>query len=747
MTRAMMVPWVAAMAMLVLIGSESVLETAAVVVRAQAVPGGLLAAQHTVRGLIRQAPSDDIHVIVEAGVHVLSSPIVMGPEDSGVAGKFRVVWSAAAPNTAVYDGGAQVNGPWRLETQRQRGASVNVWSAALAPDLVTAPVRQLYVDGVRFERTRSNATLLGFPAAVQQTPTGYNLTVATEQLGWDDVSAVELVSDHTWVQHRCPVTRATPLPIPPPPPPTPPGPPATCTWGNVSRGRSPGSSLRQENVADWAACQELCCAMLPGCQAVLFYGPGQACFVLGRKFESNYSADGSGSLADLDCTGGATPRCPAAPPSPVYRTALTISGPCFATATHPGALALTPTTVSFFENTGVFSRVGQFYVNRSDGRLYVASPTAPTNAVLGVTQTLLLATAVHDVEYHNLTFAHSGWGTPTTTGIVERYSGVLTPLSGGVATMSPAAVTVANASRVTFTGCTFTRLGAWGLRLANGSQDVTVTRCTFNDLSGGGVCVGNLHDSLEARPEHQMASVVVDDNTLIDLGQEYKGSTAIHTFCMRQSSISHNIVRGVSYTGLSYNWPDPQGPTFGPPNGDGNGSTGYSRDNVVNGNDVSEYMRYMKDGGGIHTIGRSANTTVSRNFFHDVASGGMCQGVPCHSTVSQASIYIDNWSAGYVIDANVVINTSHLAFGWIFFQYFAGKTSHGQAHDNTAANNTICNAGPVPPQRDPWDEVNGSNVTGTVNVTALAIHTFGGSCLQALPQFAADVVRESGPRF
>ena len=318
----------------------------------------------------------------------------------------------------------------------------------------------------------------------------------------------------------------------------------------------------------------------------------------------------------------------------------------------------------------------------------------------------------------------------------------MTDLVTGRLKMSPAAVVVANSTRVKFVGCSFTQLGAWGLRILNASQDTEVSRCMFDDLSGGGVCVGNEYDAGETREVFQTARVVVEDNALTNLGQDYRGSTGIHTFCTRDSSISHNLIREVTYSGLSYNWPSPQGPTSGP--GDGDSTVGYSRNNRVDGNDVSRYMSYMLDGGGIHTVGRSTNTSVSRNYFHDVASGSTCGATRCHSKLSQSSIYIDNWSAGFTINDNVVINTTGIIEGWMFFQYFAGDRSHAAAHDNFAANNTICRAGPVPPPRDPYDLVKGPNVTGTVNVTADAA-TRGG-CLAALPRGAAAVVRAAGPR-
>ena len=84
--------------------------------------------------------------------------------------------------------------------------------------------------------------------------------------------------------------------------------------------------------------------------------------MLGRKFEPNFSPTPGVFVADLNCTGSVA-SCGPAPPPPVYRTNLTISGPCFERAARTGALGLSAATVAFFENTGSFTAYGQFYVN------------------------------------------------------------------------------------------------------------------------------------------------------------------------------------------------------------------------------------------------------------------------------------------------------------------------------------------------------------------------------------------------
>lgn len=64
----------------------------------------------------------------------------------------------------------------------------------------------------------------------------------------------------------------------------------------------------------------------------------------------------------------------------------------------------------------------------------------------------------------------------------------------------------------------------------------------------------------------------------------------------------------IGYTGISFCWPDPQGP-----------EQGYNAMNAIVNNDVSRFMNYFEtgDGGGIHIIGAVHNAShVSGNWFH-----------------------------------------------------------------------------------------------------------------------------------
>ena len=315
-------------------------------------------------------------------------------------------------------------------------------------------MRQLYIDGVRYDRTRTPAVDINITVAgaAKQVADGFEFA-SSAPLQWHDPSTVELVSDHTWVQHRCPVTSVTAMFTPPAPPPPPPRPSATCYWGPKTAGHSPGSSLRKLPASTYQECQKSCCDALPACKGILF---NEYCYLLDRKFEHGFIPSRNEYAADLNCSASQPARCSAFPPLPQLRARVRISTACFDTATKPGALALTVAKLSAFENTGVFRRAGEFYIDQKAGTVTITSTlrAPPTEVVTGMTQTLLHAAGAHDIQWVNLSFAHSGWSTPSTKGIVERYGGTLfklPPFTGGCAlTPSPAAVMVANASRVKF---------------------------------------------------------------------------------------------------------------------------------------------------------------------------------------------------------------------------------------------------------------------------------------------------------
>lgn len=681
-------------------------------------------------------PKHTVVVRLGEGVHrVPPGGLVLGPRDSGEAGCVAVRWQGAppraprpagppgtVPNGTVVDGGVSVPpATW----SRVEGAA-GVWQAALPLPLPSA--RQLYVDGLRYNRTRQTAVDAGLdPSApsISLTPDGW-ATASRAPMAWADPASVEMVFDDTWIQTRCGV-RSVSLSASPPAEHR----PATnsCVWSPRLPGTSPGSSLMEvKNVSTWSACTALCCAAAArGCKAVVWHDLADAstCFLLDRTYGANYKNARGAFVANLN-----------APPPSRAPTLVNMTQPCLSMARVSGYGQVNFAT--FFENTGNLTEPGQFWIDRARQRVLVRAAGGPaqnmsaSEVVLAAHEgPLLTLQGAHDLDIVNVSFVHSTWNQPTEpTGFVERYSNVRWLRRGGSGSGSggsalraaPGAVMVANSTRITLSGCSLARLGQWGMRIFNASQNVTVSRCAFDDLSGGAVAVGNENDTAEVLPSRQTARIVVQDNTMTRIGREFRGAAALHSFCMRDSVWEHNAIHDVGYTGLSFNWPSPQGPTLGARGTSNATALGYSARNSVHANLVTGFMGYMVDGGGIHTIGRSWNSSISNNVFADIAAGSPGR----HSPNAQSVIYVDNWSCELSILDNVLDNVNATIQGPWFFQ-----GSHlGPAHDTRVEGLWLRNAGA-------W-----RGRGGQCNCSQVERVPSGG----AWPPAAAAIVAAAGPR-
>ena len=116
---------------------------------------------------------------------------------------------------------------------------------------------------------------------------------------------------------------------------------------------------------------------------------------------------------------------------------------------------------------------------------------------------------------------------------------------------TPAALRFFQSSNVTFTGCTFRHLGSNALSFSLGSQGNLVDRSEFYDISASAIAIGNRTNPV--RPNY------VDwdwENTVIDcsihhIAREYRGAPGILVGYTRATSLLHNEISHVPYSGIS----------------------------------------------------------------------------------------------------------------------------------------------------------------------------------------------------
>jgi hypothetical protein len=135
-----------------------------------------------------------IQVRLLGGTYRMRTALVLTARDSGRRGH-PVVWMAQPGQAPVLSGAIRVR-RWSRFDARQ-----GIWRARVPRRLAS---RQLYVDGVRATRARSERPLAGY----RKTARGY-VAPDARMASWPDRRGAELVSNWGWKHFRCPVAAVT----------------------------------------------------------------------------------------------------------------------------------------------------------------------------------------------------------------------------------------------------------------------------------------------------------------------------------------------------------------------------------------------------------------------------------------------------------------------------------------------------------------------------------------------------------
>lgn len=257
--------------------------------------------------------------------------------------------------------------------------------------------------------------------------------------------------------------------------------------------------------------------------------------------------------------------------------------------------------------------------------------------------------SVRNLHFVNLTFAYSSWQLPDIgyCGIQAGHYG--TKYSVEPTRAMPPAVRLQFAENCSFTRCRFTHLGSSGLAMGAGCRDIGVIGCEFGDIGGNGIMIGwrpeaddpprmwfenDWKDPEEIPLRNRVSNCYVHDCGTVDLG-----AVGIFEAFSQGSRISHNLLNNLPYTGISigFRWDD---------------SPTSQRECIVEHNHIHNVMGILADGGGIYTLGYQPGTVLKGNLIHDVRRSADAVGAPNNG------VFLDQGSKGFVIEDNVIFNTS-----------------------------------------------------------------------------------------
>lgn len=375
------------------------------------------------------------------------------------------------------------------------------------------------------------------------------------------------------------------------------------------------------------------------------------------------------------------PRCDVAS---ISGTTITMRQPCWSNLHLPssptapdgdnpsgGFPGLSSTaTPSYIENAYELLTPGHWYLDEPHSTIYyipTAGQSVPQlNFVIPVLQSLVqglgtLDAPVHDMTFSGLTFQDATWLQPSRNDGFAEMQANMTLTGTGAATSQglcgyisppgscpfaawtkpPAAVDFSTAHNVTFSGDTYTQLGAAGLDLQDGSQNNLVQGNTFTDISGNGIELGNTTDPQPPGGDSREINSgnTIADNYIHNIGAEYHGAVGIWVGYAQHTQIVHNQLDDLPYSGISFGWggwhTNSQTPDANP---------NINGDNLIADNLIFHHMQYLRDGGAVYT-----NGSQGASF----ADGLTISGNVAYNDNTDNEYYTDEGSRYVTIDGNV----------------------------------------------------------------------------------------------
>ncbi|PPF89571.1 hypothetical protein C5B96_01435 [Subtercola sp. Z020] len=405
------------------------------------------------------------------------------------------------------------------------------------------------------------------------------------------------------------------------------------------------------------------------------------------------------------------------------------------------------------------TQTNQWYIDPTGGKLYYkpADNVDPNQLDIELPrmQSLVDIGGTYDkpvsgLAFSGLQFSGTSWLGPSTDGYADQQNGTFlkgtydyrpadafSSCSRGCEAFErartqwyqePAAVQVSAASRISFTGNTFTNLGQSALGVGNdanatttgvglGASSVQIVGNRFTETSGHGIAVGGVlpdaHHPSDPRMTNQ--DILIQNNTINRVAVDYKDNSGILSTYVTNASILHNEVSNVPYDGIDTG--------FGWGTNDAGGSNDYVdrgyykwntlyttpttlKNTKVEGNLVHNTKARFADGGSVYNLSANPGGVVDKNYLFNISGVGL---------------YLDEGSRSMVYENNVVSGGS--------FVFTNAYSNRNNTSDNVIRNNWYNSGGVSAPNA----AAHNNTLTNNVKVTGAA-----------WPQGALDVICASG---
>jgi len=367
---------------------------------------------------------------------------------------------------------------------------------------------------------------------------------------------------------------------------------------------------------------------------------------------------------------------------------ITMDQPCFTAVNGRGVIVDNPTWI---ENAyELLDEEGEWYLDRAEHFLYYKPRTGENinsaEVIVPVLETLVkgvgtLDAPIKNIVFEGLTFAYATWLQPNgTLGYREIQANIMPPHDWHNSFHAyddlkvPANVTISGGHNIRFERNSFEHLGAVGLNIDYGAKDNQIQGNIFRDISGNAIMLGDLKeaDYLPGDERRLVSGNEITNNFITKIGAEYHGSVGIWVGYTKNTTVAHNELTDLPYSGISIGWgwgEVDEGGYYNYPT-----PTIMENNRILN-NKIWNVMHTVIDGAGIYSLSASRNQLIAGNVIYDVHTHG--------------AIYLDNKSRYNTVSNNVSFNIEdsfHLFLndnrGNTLFSYNFWDES-AQLYDNT----------------------------------------------------------------
>jgi hypothetical protein len=265
---------------------------------------------------------------------------------------------------------------------------------------------------------------------------------------------------------------------------------------------------------------------------------------------------------------------------------------------------------------------------------------------------------IENIVIKNIELAHTGWLRPSLQGHVPHQAGMYMTeaykLKPSGTKENPkldnqawigrqaAAIELNYVSNVNIVGCKFQKLAATAIDFKIGAKNVGVVKNLFNDIGGSAIVAGNygdegreIHLPYIPKTESEICNnILLENNFITNVANEDWGCVGIACGYVANTTIQHNEIENVSYSGISVGW------GWTP-------TVSIMQSNKIIANKIHHFGKHNYDCGGIYTLSSQANSILTENYIDCIYKAPYAH-LPSHWFY----LYADEGTSGYTVTNN-----------------------------------------------------------------------------------------------